>query len=1001
MLLNNLANAYLSHYGVSSQMEDLEQAISTVEAAMALTPEGDPQRADRMATIGNSYLTLFMRSHKRSDIDKAISSLQAAVDIAPDEYYKKSGFLNNLGNAYQQCFDNYGDVSDIRKGIKVLWHITNLTPDGHPEKHIQLGNLGAAYHDQFEQTGQLAEIERAVEVLELAVQCTEKGSMNAMFPLSNLGVALEHRFEHVMEVKDIDRAILLKQTALSLIPKTHKHVAGLLSNLGNSFLLRYERLENATDIEQAIQYHQEAVEKTDDSSAQMTISLSNLGGAYQCHYQHAKDVTDLQEAISCYQRAIAYSADGLANMAAQLNNHGTACFEYAQHTGLVSYLDEGIMSMQQAVDLVPEGHAMKPAYLRNLANAYFYHYQQDEKNVLHAEKAIELLTHAVHLTPEHHARKVECYHDLGNMFFVQYQHTLDKNDLHFAIVYHHSAATAFTGSITTRFAAAKMWAHCAHQDASLQNECLDAYSWACSLLPQVIWLGLNMTEQYAQIISLSDFVNEAASMAIILNKLEIAVEWLEQGRSVVWNQLLQLRASYQDLDEQYPELAKELKSVAQALEKASMSKPEAGVAQSPIFLHEAAAHHHQLAQRWETLLRDIQAKPGFHTFLKPKSFEEIYPACKNGPIIMVNVHRMRCDALVLVCGQQGVLHVPLSAFSNKMASDFQYALHATILQSNIQQRETRQTRQAKFVSASAQSEHSLREILAELWHHVAWPIIQALGLQCLPDEQKPHCWWCVTGPLAMLPIHAAGVYESSLRLDDQVSSYMVSSYTPTLTSLANSLHAAASEFQGLLMITQPETPGQAPLYFANEEQSVVMRHMNKYDHDHALSTYLSGSRATIEAVLDDISTCSWIHLACHGTQNLKEPIKSAFCLHDGFLELSTLITKSIPHAELAFLSACQTATGTPELSEEAVHLAAGMLFAGFKSVIATMWSIRDEDAPVVTNGVYSYLCKDQRPQGTMSALALHMAVNRLREEIGTMDNDAALLAWVPFIHVGL
>lgn len=250
----------------------------------------------------------------------------------------------------------------------------------------------------------------------------------------------------------------------------------------------------------------------------------------------------------------------------------------------------------------------------------------------------------------------------------------------------------------------------------------------------------------------------------------------------------------------------------------------------------------------------------------------------------------------------------------------------------------------------------------------------------------------------MLPIHAAGLYDGHSP-SNQVSGYMVSSYTPTLASLATSLHTQASEFQGLLMIAQPETPGQAPLYFAKEEQSVVMRHMDAYD---APNIYLSDSAATVEAVLTNISSCSWVHLACHGTQNLLEPTKSAFCLHDGSLELSALITKSIPHAELAILSACQTATGTAELSEEAVHLAAGMLFAGFKSVIATMWSIRDEDAPVITDKVYSCLCKDDRPYGSRSALALHMAVNRLREEIGIMDNDdAALLAWVPFIHVGL
>lgn len=54
---------------------------------------------------------------------------------------------------------------------------------------------------------------------------------------------------------------------------------------------------------------------------------------------------------------------------------------------------------------------------------------------------------------------------------------------------------------------------------------------------------------------------------------------------------------------------------------------------------------------------------------------------------------------------------------------------------------------------------------------------------------------------------------------------------------------------------------------------------------------------------------------------------------------------SADNAELAFLSACQTAVGDEKIPEESIRLAAGMLAVGYKGVIATMWSIRDDDAP--------------------------------------------------------
>jgi CHAT domain-containing protein len=40
---------------------------------------------------------------------------------------------------------------------------------------------------------------------------------------------------------------------------------------------------------------------------------------------------------------------------------------------------------------------------------------------------------------------------------------------------------------------------------------------------------------------------------------------------------------------------------------------------------------------------------------------------------------------------------------------------------------------------------------------------------------------------------------------------------------------------------------------------------------------------------------------------------------------------------LAFLSACETAKGDNGTPDEAMHLAGVMLFAGFRSVIGTMW----------------------------------------------------------------
>ena len=152
--------------------------------------------------------------------------------------------------------------------------------------------------------------------------------------------------------------------------------------------------------------------------------------------------------------------------------------------------------------------------------------------------------------------------------------------------------------------------------------------------------------------------------------------------------------------------------------------------------------------------------------------------------------------------------------------------------------------------------------------------------------------------------------------------------------------------------------------------------------------------ATVERVLQAMRDTDWVHMACHGKQEAGEPMKSGLLLHDNILELSEIVRHTLPRADFAFLSACQTAVGDERIADESVHLAAGMFMAGYRGVIATMWSIKDNDAPQVAEDVYRRVLKDRRPNRKNSARALHGAVKRLRE------SGAGFMAWVPFIHLG-
>lgn len=265
-----------------------------------------------------------------------------------------------------------------------------------------------------------------------------------------------------------------------------------------------------------------------------------------------------------------------------------------------------------------------------------------------------------------------------------------------------------------------------------------------------------------------------------------------------------------------------------------------------------------------------------------------------------------------------------------------------------------------------------------------------------PDEDSlPHVTWCPTGPFLFLPLHAAGIYGEG-EPSKSAMDFVVSSYTPTLQQLlkpgarGNQHHwvNAGNLYPKILIVSQPNTPGMAAIPNTQREAEVIQSVFP------LSSKVLDGDEASVNAVLEGMMTHEWIHLACHGVQNTQDPTQSEFALYDGPLKLSSLMNRDLPSVEVAFLAACQTATGDEKLSEEAVHLAAAMLNVGYKSVIGTMWSISDDIAPKVAKGFYEGLHTHLHSgQELRSAYALHRTIRTLRR-------SEDLVRWVPFVHYG-
>ena len=156
---------------------------------------------------------------------------------------------------------------------------------------------------------------------------------------------------------------------------------------------------------------------------------------------------------------------------------------------------------------------------------------------------------------------------------------------------------------------------------------------------------------------------------------------------------------------------------------------------------------------------------------------------------------------------------------------------------------------------------------------------------------------------------------------------------------------------------------------------------------------LSGSDATVANVQAAMPRHRWVHLSCHGYQDLRDPSAAGLELSDGTLTI-TRLSGARYAGELAFLSACRTAAGGVDLPDEVITLAAALNYTGYRHVVATLWSVDPAIAADVTTAVYAELITGNGFDPDRSATALHQAVRTLRDDGRPLDE------WLPFTHTG-
>ncbi|KAJ6564813.1 CHAT domain-containing protein [Mycena capillaripes] len=953
--LYGFAEILRNQYFKQGDLKTLEAAFQYNELAVNITPENHPNFPHYLMSLVHTQRAKYRRLSNIEDLEDALKSCRTALDFMPvhQDLHESLAVVSAL---YNERFHRLGDIRDLDAALVKQDIAIKLVPEGHPALPHYLGDLAAFFGARYQRLGFLEDVEESIEKHEAAVNLTPHDAPQLPQRHHNLAIAYGDRFERTGGLQDLEDALDNFRAAVNLRPSEHRESAKHLHGLSVSLRERYQRLGDLQDLESALDKQHLAIKLTPEGHAALPDFLENLTACLLDRYQRLGDLRDLDVSITTDQEILRLTTEHHPKLAGRLHNVAVALSYRYIRLGKLDDLEDALEKIKQAVDLTLEDQTLLPRQLHLLANSLDLRCER-LGNTEDLDSATGIYQRAINITPKDHPDLPEYLQALASAQTKKWEQTRHSEDLQAALANYSRSLEIPAIKPVLSWNSAIEWASLARENQSPQ--CLTAYKHAFALLPEIILVGSSLSvHQYTtKSINISEATSDAISACIDYCDLKLAVEILEQGLATRFQHMLQLKTKADDLPEPYKEQFQELSSELYA-----------GLAADPA----------KVASKRNTLLEKIRVSSGFQNFLRPMSYDNISWACRNGPVIILNAHSRHCDAIILRRPRAEPVDIPLPEVTLEILEQQRSTLLNVLQRCNVRTREVESSRlfgMREGFSSKSTAEH-FEDILNWLWKSVVSPL-----LQVMESDAEERIWWCLTGAFTGLPVRAASKSDK-----------FIHSYTSTLGALNDGYSRNLSAFPtvGVVGVTHSSKAREGLLPGVEQEVKGITSIVGQSN-----IRSLVGSHATMDAVKDVLQQCSWIHLACHGKQDLVDPPKSRLQLYEGNLELETILQLQLSKAEFVYLAACETAMGDSELVNESFHLGGGFIAAGFQGAIGTLWSMQDSDGPVVANAVYTHLFRDGQPKASEAARALQIAVRKLRSAGAPPER------WVPFIHMGV
>ncbi|KAG8958795.1 hypothetical protein FRC03_008815 [Tulasnella sp. 419] len=985
-ILHYLGTCHNKRYILQYQIQDLEQAIQYLKEVQALYSEDHPHDSQKSLTLhslGSCLLSQYEQDGQIQRVKDVIGFVQEELNL-PLETSDKISALQLLSDCFSALFVANSDSEFLEQSLTeaIIYlkdTIASHSYDDDYHKAVFLNHLTRflCYKGNLEEADSFSR-----EVIEVLAHQLSGG--NFYHVINDIAGTLNQLYQRTDKFQYLEEAILYQKEVVSSYQSGNPSRPGALYNLSVYLIQLTQEQSRLQDLTEAINCLEEVLILLPIKDHTRLRALEGLAFCldmkmYQFPYASGK-LSSSEIITGYYQEALNYQPPGNPRRPQTLSNLGTHlyhCIDSASpRQQNIQRVDRCIQYFEEALQL------MSPSYVQDmtiLAGCFHLRYIL-KGDIYDINRAFQLATKAIQHTPSDHPSLARRWELLAlirqgvskraeDLLIPSYKN-IDPNRLF------QQAAKHPLASVKDRFMAAFSWFFSALLSGQLESS-LAAYETYIELFDQ--WLLIKAPSMRYRHVIISGVPQEiafdAAACAIEAGDIIKAVEYLEQGRTLLWSHLEHYHAPFELLHEADPALANELKVCGYQLESSAISKHLSN--SPPLSMGHEVYKYREISERWNALVSQVRQLDGFTNFLKAPAFSVLQQACFNGPVIVINMSSRHCDAIIIQKDSDPTL-VPLTG------------THLDDIANLV-------TRLSCALNSGPGGSAWIIGVLRSLWDDIVEPVVQKL--QELKVPLRSRIWWCPTSNLGLLPIHAAGPYRRNrLNLPDMY----ISSYTSSLSALlkANTIFGreklSSPYLPRVLMIAQPETPAQVKIPSVLDELERVQQTVPSLD-------TLFGEKATHEAVVSALRAHSWVHFSCHGVQQIDDPFKSCLKLHDRPLNVLDIIEARIPHAEFAFLSACHTATGDKKTPDEKIHLAAGLQFAGFRSVIGTMYAMADIDGPQVAEAVYKHLFRrvgNEISEGDIlvdyrdAAEALNIATRALR------DSGVPVGRWINFIHIG-